>query len=58
MKIETLCNIALIAILMLVGYGALKAVAGVVSAFSQPPAAMVAKANIAGGSRISSQHYR
>ena len=58
MKIETLCNIALVAILALAGYGAIKAVVGVVSAFSQPPAALVAKANIAGGSRVSSQQYR
>lgn len=58
MKVETLCNLALVAILVLAGYGALKAIIGVLSVFFQPPAALVAKANVVSGSRISSQHYR
>lgn len=58
MKIETLCNIALVAILTLAGYGAIKAVVGVVSAFSQPSAALVTKANIVGSSHASFQTYR
>lgn len=58
MKVETICNLALVAILTLAGYGALQAVVGVVSVFSQPPAALVAKAVAVGGSRYSSQQYR
>jgi repressor of nif and glnA expression len=58
MKVETICNIALIAILALAGYSALKAISGVVSMFSQPPAALVAKANVVSAPHISAQQYR
>lgn len=58
MKVETLCNLALVAILALAGYGVLQAAAGVVSAFSQPPAALVAQAKVVGSPRFSQQQYR
>lgn len=57
MNVEKLCSYALVAIICLAGYGAIKAVVGVASMFSTNPAAIVKSYSQPAGS-YNPSHYR
>lgn len=57
MNVEKLCSYALVAILCLAGYGALKAVIGVASMFTSNPAAIV-KSFSQPAENYNPSHYR